>query len=851
MLMPSIIAFAQIGQNGAKMPDYNSIIAHQEVEPQKSVNSIFIEDFSGGTMPPEGWTIIGGGEDNWRWYNTGNAGGTSPEAAFAWGPPYFSGNSKLVSPEISTSGTSTLVLEFYYYVWDFAGSGYSYKIETTSDGGTTWNEVWSISPTGDVPAELMTLVIENEDVGSDSFQFAATFDGESANINYWYFDDFVLSAEEVDAYTVTFNVKDADDNPVEGAQVNMQSGGTISTNTSGEAIFENILPGEYAWWAMATGLSTEQGSLTVVDADIIVNVDLSISYELLSEYFAGNDWPPVGWSTFGDGQSNWSQAWTGNASGEYPELRFDREPIFTGNSKFVSPEVITLGYADLFLEFDYFLKDSLGSDYSIKVETTSDGGVTWNEVWSVSPTGDIGPIAETILISNEDVGSDAFQFAFTVEGNSFQINRWYIDDVILTAALSYDAALLSIDIPSLSVPGVDIEPIVEVGNMGAETISFDVNVELNDGSNVYSETITVTDLAPLSTETVVFPIWTSVIGSYDGQAYVTLVDDAVAENDEISFDLEVISGLVPKKPLYEIFTSSTCPPCVYANEALDALLEENPGEYTLIKYQVNWPGVGDPYYIEATGDRVDYYTVSTAPDLYVNAENFSPAMNIDQDDFDEFQDAETALEIDISQATINNDNMVTIVSDLNPIATYPAGLSARIAVVEKLTVGNVGTNGETEFFNVIMAMLPDAAGQTLDELVPDVSTTITESYDMNLSNMETKDDLAVVVFVQDDTDNSILQSAMIDVTVISGLEDQLLAQEELRLYPNPATDILMIESESLIQKIEIYNQVGQFVKGENTNSNALNLNIANLESGVYFLKAFSQGNVITKKFLVD
>nr|NQU94175.1 T9SS type A sorting domain-containing protein [Bacteroidota bacterium] len=850
LVFPAILTFAQIEQNGTIMPvQQKNVLADQQVTQQKSVTSIFTEDFSGGTVPAAGWTIIGGAQANWKWYPTSNAGGTAPEAAFAWGPPYFSGNSKMVTPVIPTSGAATLVLEFHHFVWDFAGTGYSYKIETTSDGGTTWNEVWSISPTGDIPAETVTLVIDNEDVGSDNFQFACVFDGESSNINYWYFDDFVLSAETVEAYTVTYIVKDEDENPVEGALVNMQSGGTKTTDASGEVIFENILPGDYAWWAMATGLSTEEGSVTVTDADVTVDVVLGISYELLSEYFATGTFPPEGWSVFGDGQSNWSQSFTSNAGGEYPELHFDRQAIFTGNSKFVSPEVVTLGYTDLFLEFNYYLMDNSGSDYSIKVETTSDGGATWNEAWSVSPTGNLGPIFHTVLISTEDVGSDAFQFAFTFDGNSAMIDNWYIDDVVLTAALGNDVGVVSIDIPSLAITGTVIDPAATIENLGSEVVSFDVSFEIIDGSAVYSELLTVTDLAPLGVEMVTFPAWTAVEGSYVVEVTVNLSGDQNTTNDTLNMNLDVANALLPLKPLYEVFTSSTCPPCPLANQIIDSILDLNPNEYTLIKYQMNWPGSGDPYYTEEGGVRRDYYGVSSVPDLYINSERLSPPTSFTQEIFDQYQTEETALEISITEAIRDEDNNISISANLTSIINYEEGLTAYIVVVEKLTTGNVGTNGETEFHYVMMKMLPDASGTTLDEINTGVPLALLESYDMNLTNMETPDDIAVVVFVQDETDKSIIQSEIVDIELPTFIGN--IKNEHMQVYPNPATDQVNIKSELTIQSISVYNFAGQIVLTESVNNTTYRVNTSKLNAGIYLFRIETKEGRIAKRIIIE
>jgi thiol-disulfide isomerase/thioredoxin len=80
---------------------------------------------------------------------------------------------------------------------------------------------------------------------------------------------------------------------------------------------------------------------------------------------------------------------------------------------------------------------------------------------------------------------------------------------------------------------------------------------------------------------------------------------------------------VPLKPLFELFTSSTCGPCVEAHEVLDELFENNPNEYASIKYQMNWPGSGDPYYTEEGGVRRDYYNVNSIPVFLSMLNSFS------------------------------------------------------------------------------------------------------------------------------------------------------------------------------------------------------------------------------------
>lgn len=225
----------------------------------------------------------------------------------------------------------------------------------------------------------------------------------------------------------------------------------------------------------------------------------------------------------------------------------------------------------------------------------------------------------------------------------------------------------------------------------------------------------------------------------------------------------ILKAQVSKKPLLELFTSSTCPPCAYANPIIDKLLEENGGKYSLIKYQMDWPGEGDMYYTAQGGVRKSYYSVSGVPDLYGNGTQIDPASSMDQQKLDALLAETTNLEIDVT-ASINEDKTVSIEAVLNPLDNYEAGLVAHIVVIEKVTTQNVGSNGELDFKNVMMTILPDAAGTTLEALTTAESVTLSKTIDMTTTHMEQANDLMVVVFVQNNTNKDVIQSEMVTVT---------------------------------------------------------------------------------------
>jgi hypothetical protein len=348
-------------------------------------------------------------------------------------------------------------------------------------------------------------------------------------------------------------------------------------------------------------------------------------------------------------------------------------------------------------------------------------------------------------------------------GDSYQINYWYVDDVVLFESVQYDAQVDAILIPPQIPTGNVTAPGAVVTNMGSETVTFDAVFEILNGTTaVYSDTYTVSNLAAFESMVIEFADWTAVLGDYTAMITVDLTGDENPDNDMLEKDIQVLDGMVFKKPLYEEFTSSTCGPCVAANEVILAVLGANPDEYSLIKYQMNWPGSGDIYYTQEGGDRKDYYGCSWVPDLYINSNQIDPAASLTQAMFDLYAEEVTAMEIEVT-SSIDEAGIITVDATISSNANYPAGLKAHIVVIEKVTVGNVGSNGETEFHNVMMKMLPGSAGTTLGAISQGGSVDLSESYDMGDTNMEEPTDLAVVVFVQNDSNKEVIQSEVVEV----------------------------------------------------------------------------------------
>lgn len=125
----------------------------------------------------------------------------------------------------------------------------------------------------------------------------------------------------------------------------------------------------------------------------------------------------------------WLYDFTANAGGTSPELFFNWTPSSTGQFWCQFGNAISAqGYTNLNFQFKHFV-DHYATPYTIRLQTSTDG-VSWTDRWTVSPTADILPRTENINLSVHN--NAVFFYRFMFDGNSFNIDGWNIDDIIIT-----------------------------------------------------------------------------------------------------------------------------------------------------------------------------------------------------------------------------------------------------------------------------------------------------------------------------------------------------------------------------------------------------------------------------------
>lgn len=564
-----------------------------------------------------------------------------------------------------------------------------------------------------------------------------------------------------------------------------------------------------------------------------------INAQLLNEDFSGASFPPSGWS-IDNHDANWSQETTNHAGGVAPEARFSWEPQFNGDSRFISPTIDLTGVNAVTLRFKHNINHYDGA-YTVGVATRSGNGA-WTSVWSMQ--GGNTTEDKTLIISNSDTGQSDFQFCFYFSGNSFNINYWYIDDVELLATPSLDLAVQSIEVPSYVEAGQSLPIAVKLFNMGMNDItSFDISYTV-DG-NTISENANVTIQSGSALTYNFATDWTTVTGNHQIEVNISNINggnDDVTSNNTLTKDITGASQIVSNFPLFEEFTSSTCSPCANFNSSvMGPFLTNHENEFALIKYQMNWPGSGDSYYTQEGGSRRAYYSVTGVPNLFVGGEKISSTNTAVNNAYNN-ENAENAYMDMTGEFTMQGSVINTSVT----ITPYISGnFVAHVVVIEKETINNASSNGETSFDHVMMKMLPDANGTNV-ALVDGTPTTLSFTYDMASTNVEELSDLAVVAFIQNDSDKNVMQSVYVPND--SASVDEFIFKN-IKVYPNPTYGKIYIEAQETVN-YSVLDMGGRTIKPEKnlSNSNEV-LDLNNLPSGIYLLKLSNDKHTELRKII--
>jgi hypothetical protein len=218
--------------------------------------------------------------------------------------------------------------------------------------------------------------------------------------------------------------------------------------------------------------------------------------------------------------------------------------------------------------------------------------------------------------------------------------------------------------------------------------------------------------------------------------------------------------------LLEEYTQASCPPCATLNPALNAILASNTSKVVSIKYQTNWPGT-DPMNSQTqtwVGPRVTYYGVTGVPNICFDGNVLQKASptTLTQSVIDSRYATTSPFDVEVAHQYNSTFDSIAITIEITATQAASGTLVLQTALVEEevLFCTPPGSNGEKDFYGVMRQMLPSATGTALaNSWTAGTSQTVTFNVAVP-SYVYDKKQLAVVAFIQNNTNKEVLQSGL-------------------------------------------------------------------------------------------
>jgi hypothetical protein len=322
-----------------------------------------------------------------------------------------------------------------------------------------------------------------------------------------------------------------------GLMTQVVTGATCTSGGAGSYTYSGLANGTVYNWQVtvhntATRLDTSGPTWSFTTAYLPASLPFA-------EYFDASTIPD-GWVAITDGSAaNWLINSSNNAGGSPYEAEFSWTPDEVATERLVTRPIQLNGATSLLLQFNHYLNDYNSTDYHLEVQTSPDMA-TWTTVWTHTPAGSIGPVTEEAPFTAS--GTGVIYLAFTFIGNSYNVNYWYVDNILLDSfspgALTGTVTAFGTGAP---IVGANVYVSTQTAVTGADGVytfptlnggTYDVAVEANGYSDGAALGVVVTGG---STTTQNFVLnWSQIGYSPTSLSFVTPPDQTASQNITIN-----------------------------------------------------------------------------------------------------------------------------------------------------------------------------------------------------------------------------------------------------------------------------------------------------------------------------
>ena len=620
---------------------------------------------------------------------------------------------------------------------------------------------------------------------------------------------------------------------------------------------------------------------------------ISTAQTILSEGFEGATFPPTGWTSFigtnGLGTvNNWIQATAPN-TGDYAAAN-QYENVVGGIAEdwLVTSQIdlSTSSNTELLFYTTQSWTTNYGSTYEVKVSTNSQ--TTHADFVTVATYNETN-FGTTYELKNVDLSAyDGMMVYIAFVHYNDDGDNWIIDDVEVRSPYNLDAKIDSASLDRYSLTSTDNQLSIDVTNNGITAITS-LDISWNDGTTNYSENFSI-NIAPGATETinhstqvnygaVVEKNITVTINSVNGGA------DEDSSNDSLSKQFNTVSQSGTKVVFIEEATGTWCGWCPRGAVGLDYMTSTYPD--TVVGVAVhNADPMAVSEYDAGIGQYISGYPSGVVDRTYGDVD---PSQTSLQTAYDALN-AEI-VPVDLSAGATQSGNILTISAQANFYTTFSAA-NYRLGVIiseDGVTGTGDGTNVNNQDYDQVnyysgggngpmggyenytdpvpatqmvynhvgRAVLGGYNGQ-INSVPAVINDGDSVSYDFTYTIPATSDqaNLHIVVVLIDSTDGSIVGASQRSVAQALSVED-VSGIDSIKLYPNPATDILNIafQAGNGDYNITITDMLGRTVINNNYKglfgAQNIELPVSQLNAGHYIMNINDGNASYSTKFVIS
>lgn len=594
---------------------------------------------------------------------------------------------------------------------------------------------------------------------------------------------------------------------------------------------------------------------------------------------------PAGWTTYGDNLTNhYTDASLNDSWSAMSQMMVcitwteETSPV---DRWLVTPQV-TVPTTNGMLLFDINgVNYGPGSPYaeSLKIMVST----TDNQKSSFTLLQDLGELPEgnnTFAVNLSAYAGQNVYLAFACYTNDGMYI--FLDNVEVKTVPANSISAVSATVSSYAAQNSTVDVSLTVRNQGSAALtSFDVTYTVN-GSDEQTVNVTGINVASFANYTYTLPVLMTTLGANTINITVSNPNnDTDSDNSDNSTSCSTNvydpSTTTQRTVVMEHFTTARCPNCPSGHERIGAA-------YQSVQDRVIWIAHHVGYY-------TDNMTINESNQMLTffndGGSTFAPAWMLDRS-YDNVNDKSeypgpaffpdgtesTVLNNALARpafATVNISNMtydpqtrqlsVTVSGEfLQSIAFDSPRLSLYI-MQDGIWGTQSGANGRYEHNHVIRACISDVWGDTdpFESTTPTAGDTYTKTFNYTLPTSFTANHCWLAAFVSN------YSSDVMNCAILNGAKTGYLmegddpttgigdvqASMNVVTYPNPATEMVYVTTESAISSFEMVDALGRKVMGnENLNADILELNVSDLNAGIYFITITTEHGTATQRVSV-